>query len=75
MIVAARRSPRISISKRTRAACRRQRDGHVALRQRAVHVVAVAAGGDPADDLAVVPDGLVAEHIGIASIDHEGDAA
>ena len=69
---AGRRSPRISISKPR--AVRRQFLRHVALRERAVDVVRVAARSDPADHLAVVPDRLVAEHVGVGRIDDEGHA-
>ena len=39
---------------------------HVAQRHRLVDVMREAAGGDPAHDLALVPDRLVAQHVGIA---------
>src|SRR5579871_4122457 len=45
----------------------------VAERDRFLHVMRVAAGGDPADDLAFVPDRLVADAVGVLRIHHERD--
>ena len=73
-MVAARRSPRISISKRARARLARKCGGHVALCKRALDPVTVAAGGDPADHLAAVPDRLIAEHVRIGCLDREAHA-
>src|SRR5205807_9930398 len=42
-----------------------ERARHITLCQRALHVVAVAARGHPADHLAVVPDRLIADYVGI----------
>src|SRR5438552_7084725 len=47
--------------------------GDVTLRQRAIDVMAVATGGDPANDLAAVPDGFVTEHVRIVRLDGEAD--
>src|SRR5579883_2746200 len=48
-----------------------ERDRNVPLRQRAIDTVAVAAGSDPADDFAAVPDGLITEDIGVGGFDRE----
>src|ERR1700687_1937511 len=42
---------------------------HVAERDRLLHAVTEAARGDPADHVTLVPDGLIADRIGIARID------
>ena len=57
---------------------RRERGRHVAERDRLPDVVAVAARRDPADDLAVVPDRLVADDVGRVvriGLDDERDEA
>ena len=62
---AGRRRPMISISNAGTVAGRvGQRRRHVAQRDRLPDVMAVAAGGDPADDLVAVPDRLVADDVG-----------
>src|SRR6185312_9095189 len=47
---------------------------NVSLRERSVDVVTVAARGDPADYLAVVPDRLVTEYVGVRSVDRKADS-
>src|SRR5258708_7763067 len=49
--------------------------GYIAERQGFLHVVGVAAGGDPAHDLAGMPDRLIADAIGAVVRHHEGDEA
>src|SRR5215468_11411944 len=52
-----------------RRSCRR----HVTQRHRLPYGVGVAARRDPADDLALVPHGLIADGIGVVGLDREGD--
>src|SRR5438552_8281795 len=52
-----------------RDGCERGRD--VAERDRFSHAMPVAARCDPAHDLAVMPDRLVADRVGAVGIDHE----
>src|SRR5271155_5031075 len=44
----------------------------VAHRERLADAMAVAAGGDPADDAAVAPDRLVADRVGVVRLHREG---
>ena len=45
---------------------------HIAHRQRLVGPMGVAARRHPADHLAIMPDRLIAQHIGVLGIDHHG---
>src|SRR5208282_878745 len=47
---------------------------YVALGQRQVDVMAVAARRGPPDDISVVPDRLIAQHVGVARVDDETHA-
>src|SRR5215469_13466356 len=54
---------------------RGDRRRHIAEGERAPYPMAVCAGSDPADHPAVVPDGLIADCIGVSSIDGKRDQA
>src|SRR5579883_3303950 len=47
----------------------RDRRGNIAERERAPYPMTVGAGGDPADHATLVPDGLIADSVGVASVD------